>query len=97
MPAETAKAVEDALSAIDVGELEDADMYINSVSRLYSFNELSNKAKKEAVDDEFDYLYKVSDKAYTDEEIIARLSVKDKVFLEDGYNVPSFYVKGVVA
>ena len=97
MSAETEKAVDDALSAIDVGGLEDVDMYINSVSRLYSFNELSDKAKKEAVDDEFDYLCKVSDKAYTGEEIITRLSVKDKVFLEDGYNVPSFYVKEVVA
>ena len=38
---------------------------------------------------------RLSDKAYTDEEIIARLSIKDKVFTEDGYNVPSFYAEEV--
>ena len=95
MSAATEKAIEDALSAIDAGELEDVDMYVNSISRLYSFNELSDKAKKEAVDSEFDYLCKVSDKAYTDEEIIASLSVKNKVFTEDGYNVPSFCAEEV--
>ena len=89
MSAETEQAVEAALAAIDVGELKDVDMYVNSISRLYSFDELSDKAKKKAVDDEFDYFCKVSDKAYTDEEIIARLSIKNKVFTEDGYNMPS--------
>ena len=47
------------------------------------------------MDDEFDYFCKVSDKAYTDEEIIARLSIKNKVFAEDGYNVPSFCTEEV--
>ena len=53
------------------------------------------KAKKKAVDDEFDYFCKVSDKAYTDEEIIARLSIKNKVFTEYDSNVPSFCAEEV--